>query len=86
MVPRAHAFGYDRGMEEKRTTAGEHAEGDQHRCPDFDDAIARGFIIEGDGVRLADAIALGPPGSSFQSRTYGPEIAFCPFCGAALKR
>jgi hypothetical protein len=50
-------------------------------------AVENGFVVErGDGIRLADLIARGPDGSRYENRTYGPTIAFCPFCGAALEQ
>jgi hypothetical protein len=57
----------------------------RHVCPDLDRAIADGFVREAGGfLRLADLQSRGPSGSAFESRLYGPEIAFCPFCGSFL--
>ncbi len=47
--------------------------------------MADGFVREaGDCLRLADLHSRGPAGSVFESRLYGPEITFCPFCGSML--
>ncbi len=60
-------------------------ESKRHACSDLKRAIADGFVREhGDHMTLADLRSRGASGSQFESRLYGPAIAFCPFCGAAL--
>lgn len=57
----------------------------RHTCSDLKRALADGFVREqGQRFALADLRSAGAPGSQFESRLYGPTIAFCPFCGAAF--
>ena len=58
----------------------------RHRCDRLDKAVLDGFIVEhGSKLAFADRVTHGVPGSLFQSRVYGSNIQFCPFCGARLE-
>ncbi|MDC3958777.1 hypothetical protein [Polyangium jinanense] len=53
-------------------------------CKAFADARNYGFVREdATGFWLAD-LEQGSSGMGGYQRTYGPAIAFCPFCGTKL--
>ena len=57
----------------------------RHTCPGLATALADGFVRrEGERLLLADLTTSGSAGSPSASLLYGPQLSFCPFCGAAL--